>query len=699
MPRIAPAETRKTSKTYEEPGSRAGLASSSVRAEGGNGAVDLVGSVATIRAALPAVTYRVSGGPAALAPTRLDGPREGPWTASDDHLHLTLSARPGPEQGLVLRLDLAIVGDRRIRLDDATLLATGGPAGLSLGDGPDGWSLWRNGWSSWANARAFRMDEADPDPRLFAIRDTTIDPGTPRSGQPGDFRSELAAGLADQPTGDGLVLGFLGGARCLSVIDLKTEKSGGPASGRQVVSLSATCRFDGITLEPGATIATEDLLVADGPDPITLLEAWAAALGRAQHARVPASPPHGWCSWYYHYSKVTEADIRRALVAADAVATDVPLGYLMIDDGHQQAIGDWLATNAKFPSGMAAMAAAIRATGRDAGIWLAPFIADVRSDVALAHPDWLLRDEAGAPVTALWNQIWNARHRQLVLDCTRPDVQEHLVNLAATLTQGWGYGVLKLDFCYAAALPGRRHDPAATRAQALRAGLEAVRRGAGDDTLLIGCGLPLGPAVGVVDAMRIGTDVAPVWGGRLSRWATGDQGGLSTRVAMRNTLTRAHLHGRLWANDPDCVMVRTDRTRLTEAEVRFLVAAVALTDGMIVSSDQLDRVPPESLDLLRLAHELAGGTCRVADLFAGPEPQTVISTKADEVLWGRFHWGNRSARLAVELAGPEWDRLGLERPAAIVEAFTGAQLPVTGTSVDLGQVDAHDARVLRFVRS
>ncbi len=110
---------------------------------------------------------------------------------------------------------------------------------------------------------------------------------------------------------------------------------------------------------------------------------------------------------------------------------------------------------------------------------------------------------------------------------------------------------------------------------------------------------------------------------------------------MRNTLTRAFLHGHLWSNDPDCVMVRTDRTRLTEAEVRILVAAVALTDGMIVSSDQLDRVPPERLDLLRLCHELAGGRGRVADLFSGPEPSTVISAKADEVLWGRFHWGDR----------------------------------------------------------
>jgi alpha-galactosidase len=677
-----------------------------MRAEGRNGTVDLVGDVASVRSTLPRVTYRLGGRRRALAPTRLDGPAEGPWTAEDEHLRLALATRPaGPVAGagLLVRLAVTVLGDRPIRLDDAVLLATGGPAGLELGAGPASWSLYRNGWSSWSNARAFRMHETDSDPWLFNVRHTTLDPETLRSGEPGRFRSELVAGLSDLATGAGLVLGFVGGARCLSVVDLGVELPGDrlaeddPTGGR-LAELAATCRFDGVTVAPGTTVATEDLLVADGPDAHDLLEGWAAALGAAQQARVPARPPHGWCSWYYHYSRVAEPDIRRALAFADDVAADVPLGYVMVDDGHQAAIGDWLTTNAKFPSGMAALAASITATGRDAGIWIAPFIVDPESDVARAHPDWVLVDEAGDPVTALWHPKWNRRHAQLALDCTRPDVQAHLEELARTLRHDWGYRVLKLDFCFAAALPGRRHDDGLTRAQALRAGLDAIRRGAGDDAVLIGCGLPLGPAVGVVDGMRIGTDVAPTWGGRLGRWATTDQGGWSTRVAVRNTLTRAFLHGHLWANDPDCVMVRTDRTRLTEAEVRFLVAAVALTDGMIVSSDRLDLVPTARLDLLRLAHELAGGRCRVVGLLDGPEPSTVISTKADEVLWGHLHWGDHSVRAHVSFEGPEWERLGLAMPDSVVEAFTGATLPVRGGRVDLGRLDPHDVRVLRLPR-
>ncbi len=63
-------------------------------AEARDGTIDLGGEVASVRASLPRVTYRVSGRPATLAPTRLEGPTEGPWTAEDDHLRLTLAARP-----------------------------------------------------------------------------------------------------------------------------------------------------------------------------------------------------------------------------------------------------------------------------------------------------------------------------------------------------------------------------------------------------------------------------------------------------------------------------------------------------------------------------------------------------------------------------------------------------------------------------
>src|SRR5205823_36073 len=117
---------------------------------------------------------------------------------------------------------------------------------------------------------------------------------------------------------------------------------------------------------------------------------------------------------------------------------------------------------------------------------------------------------------------------------------------------------------------GLRHDRTATRAWALRQGLEAVRAGAGPDGFVLGCGCPLGPAVGVVDAMRIGADVTPSWTTLIGRTAGRNRHALATAHALLNTLTRSALDGAWFLNDPDCLMVRDTDTKLTEPEVQLM---------------------------------------------------------------------------------------------------------------------------------
>jgi alpha-galactosidase len=156
--------------------------------------------------------------------------------------------------------------------------------------------------------------------------------------------------------------------------------------------------------------------------------------------------------------------------------------------------------------------------------------------------------------------------------------------------EDWGYAIQKLDFLYAAALPGVRHDRTVNRAQSLRLGLEAIRDGAGERSFLIGCGSPLGPAIGVVDAMRIGADVTPYWSNVVDRVGGRGLHGLATRNAVMNILTRAVFDRSWWLNDPDCLMVRDTDTKLTEEEVRVLATVMGMTDGMLVISDRLARL-------------------------------------------------------------------------------------------------------------
>jgi alpha-galactosidase len=224
------------------------------------------------------------------------------------------------------------------------------------------------------------------------------------------------------------------------------------------------------------------------------------------------------------------------------------------------------------------------------------------------------------------------------LDTSHPDVQLHLEALARSVVE-MGFTYLKLDFTYAPAMTGEYHDTSMTPAQRVRAGYDAIRRGAGDAVFLLGCGAPLGATVGVVDGMRIGPDVAPWWRPRHDLWdMPGYTGTIPATVnAWRNTLARAFMHRRLWANDPDCLMLRHGDTDLDEDQVRAWAMAVATSGGMAVISDDLRALDDRSVDLLGDVLELGrtsdsaaleGNAARCDDLMVSPTPTTLTTVGA-----------------------------------------------------------------------
>jgi alpha-galactosidase len=185
------------------------------------------------------------------------------------------------------------------------------------------------------------------------------------------------------------------------------------------------------------------------------------------------------------------------------------------------------------------------------------------------------------------------------LDTTNPAVVAHLEHVARSLVEA-GFTYLKLDFTFAPSFDGVWQDRSRTPAQRVRAGYDAIRRGAGDDTFLLGCGAPLSHVVGVVDGNRIGPDVAPSWE------RPGDGLGIpgytdvepSTLHAWIDTLSRSFMHRRLWLNDPDCLMLRTDETAMTPDAVETWARAVAVSGGMALVSDDLALLGPDSRALL-----------------------------------------------------------------------------------------------------
>lgn len=447
--------------------------------------------------------------------------------------------------------------------------------------------VWRNGWQSWAPAMSFggaQLDAQSAPPVLSP---------EPPQREPGRFASDDVGVLFDPAAGRSLLAG------CVTARDLLTQVFV-DAPGRL---LDARCLADGVAVAPGETLWSEWVAIDLARGPNEQLERYGEALGRMMGARVPASTPAGWCSWYYFFTGVTEDDVVRNVRFLEGHRRELPVQTVQIDDGYQADIGDWLTVNEKFPHGMGWLASEIKRAGYTPGLWLAPFLLAESSRTYAEHPDWVVRDDAGQPVLAQHN--WERRN--FGLDGSHPDARAWLTGLFQEVCDGWGYDYVKIDFLFGAAVVGRRLDPRATRARAYRDALAAVRQGVGERRFILGCGSLMAPSVGLFEGNRIGSDVAPFW-----RFLTHDErqatqprprgvdDNLSAETAIRNTLQRSWMHGRLWANDPDCLLVRTDRTKLTLDETRTLATAIGMSAGMMLASDDLDQVPADSLDIISL---------------------------------------------------------------------------------------------------
>ena len=289
----------------------------------------------------------------------------------------------------------------------------------------------------------------------------------------------------------------------------------------------------------------------------------------AAQAGVAVRPaPTVWCSWYRYFLDVTEADVLENLDAIDRL--DLPVDVVQVDDGWQGGIGDWTTLSGRFTS-LPRLVDRIRDGGRRAGIWVAPFLAGSASELAREHPDWLVGD-AGVN----WDQDLHG------VDLTHPGAREHLWGAFRALRDA-GFDYFKLDFLYGGAHPGRRYEDVGEVA-AYRSGLELIRDAVGPDAYLLGCGAPILPSVGLVDAMRVSPDTFHVDAQDGSRGLRGEMA----------TTARAWQQGRLWVNDPDCVVARP-----SYALRREWAAVVERYGGLRSCSDRLAELDAWGLDTTR----------------------------------------------------------------------------------------------------
>ena len=115
----------------------------------------------------------------------------------------------------------------------------------------------------------------------------------------------------------------------------------------------------------------------------------------------------------------------------------------VIDDGwfgsrrdETRGLGDWWVAPDVYPQGLHPLVDRVRGHGMQFGLWVEPEMVNLDSDVARAHPYWVLQMPGRMPPPA---------RQQQVLDLTNPDCFDYLRTALVALLDEYEIGYLKLD--------------------------------------------------------------------------------------------------------------------------------------------------------------------------------------------------------------------------------------------------------------
>lgn len=306
---------------------------------------------------------------------------------------------------------------------------------------------------------------------------------------------------------------------------------------------------------------------------------------------------YGWESWYNHYEKINEKLILNDLKAlknteniitlCDNYKTNTKNIIFQIDDGWEKQLGTWEINKKTFPKGLKTITEQIEEEGFIPGLWIAPFIVDLRSKSANEHPEYLLRDKNGHLVKAGFNPRWGANGTFYCLDLSRDDVLKYLDSLFNTIIEEWGFRYIKLDFLYAGMHVGNHQNGDAAYKwfdNALKIITKRKFNSENKQISYLGCGMPFELSFNLLPLSRIGCDTYEHWKNKLLRLLNWN-GRNEAYLNIKDTLGHALWDKTIFANDPDVIFIRKDNCSLSTDEKILIATVDALFGSQIMYSD------------------------------------------------------------------------------------------------------------------
>jgi alpha-galactosidase len=158
---------------------------------------------------------------------------------------------------------------------------------------------------------------------------------------------------------------------------------------------------------------------------------------RPSHPRTPRPLTlNTWEAVYFDH------DVEKLRTLA-STAAGVGVERFVLDDGwfgsrrdDTSGLGDWYVDPTNWPEGLHPLTDHVRGLGMQFGLWIEPEMVNPDSELARAHPDWIL----AAP--GRWPVDWR---NQQVLDVARPEASAYLLERLDALVAEYGIDYIKWD--------------------------------------------------------------------------------------------------------------------------------------------------------------------------------------------------------------------------------------------------------------
>ncbi len=145
---------------------------------------------------------------------------------------------------------------------------------------------------------------------------------------------------------------------------------------------------------------------------------------------------NNWEATYFDFNEEKIINIAKKAKEAGVELMVLDDGWFGKRDSDNCSLGDWFEDKKKLPNGIDGLAEKIEELGMKFGLWFEPEMVSPDSDLYRAHPDWCIHS---------YDRIRNTSRSQLVLDMSRQDVQDYVVEAVSSILRKAKISYVKWD--------------------------------------------------------------------------------------------------------------------------------------------------------------------------------------------------------------------------------------------------------------